>query len=640
MTLLEALRDPNLFGRHFKGQSWKAWRVFLAALFAEAPRGGGLAPYFACTGRTAWPTLAFSEAALIVGRRGGKSRVLALIAVFLACFKDYAPYLAPGEVATIAILAADRSQARVIFRFVIGLLRAVPLLEQLIVRHDAEEIVLSKRVVIEITTASFRAARGYSFAAVLCDEVAFWRSDETSANPDVEILRALRPGLASIPGSMLLIASSPYAKRGELYNAYRRHFGRDDARVLVWKADTQTMNPSLDKAIIEEAYESDPEAAKAEYGAEFRDDLADYINKEVVDAVTMSGRSELPPQTGVAYSAFCDPSGGVSDAMTLAIGHLSHGDMCVLDAALEVRPPFDPEAAVAQCAALLRRYRVSTVVGDRYAGEWPKARFAEHGIEFAQSARPKSALYGDLLPLLNAGRVELLDLPRLSAQLCGLERRTARSGKDSIDHVPGGHDDLANAVAGVLVGLDLDRRPALVRLEDVTGARADASANEPSWLEYVYLMVADAGPDIAVTYCGSIRDDHERGVRQKLYVLDVDVVYFRPGLFAELVGRLKDMSAKWHVRGAAIFAPEHLTAQLTRFGVEVTALAKDFAPEELITFAAEMIGNGLVRFCAPVLAKMGTKPIAAALALKAGDEIETALRAALIASVWIKYAAA
>jgi hypothetical protein len=78
---------------------------------------------------------------------------------------------------------------------------------------------------------SFRTTRGYSFAAVLCDEIAFWRQDETSANPDVEILRALRPGMASIPGSMLLLASSPYAKRGELYAAYRRHFGKDDVRV-------------------------------------------------------------------------------------------------------------------------------------------------------------------------------------------------------------------------------------------------------------------------------------------------------------------------------------------------------------------------------------------------------------------------
>ena len=133
------------------------------------------------------------------------------------------------------------------------------MLEPLIVKRDTETIELSNRDVIEIATASFRSTRGYSYAAVLCGEVAFWRSDETSLNPDVEILRVLRPGLATIPGSMLLIASSPYSQRGELYNAYRRHFGRDDARVLVWKASTAEMNPSIDPRIIAEAYEDDPE---------------------------------------------------------------------------------------------------------------------------------------------------------------------------------------------------------------------------------------------------------------------------------------------------------------------------------------------------------------------------------------------
>jgi hypothetical protein len=521
MTLLECLRDPNLFGRFFRGKSWRVWRSFLAALFAEGARGDDLEHYRFCTGRETWPASPFTEAALVVGRRGGKSRVLALIPVFLACFRDYGPYLAPGEVATIAVLAADRSQARVIFRFVLGLLKAVPLLEQLIVRSDAETIELRNRVVIEIATASFRSTRGYSFAAVLCDEIAFWRSDEASMNPDVEILRALRPGLANIPGSMLLIASSPYAKRGELYNVFRRHHGQDGGRVLVWKADTATMNPSIDPRIIAEAYESDPEAARAEYGAEFRDDLADYITREAVDAVVCSGRSELPPQPGVTYSAFCDPSGGLVDAMTLAIGHLSGGDMCVLDAVVEVRPPFNPQEAVAKCVALLRRYGVSTVTGDRYAGEWPVARFREHGIEFVQSARPKSDLYGDLLPLLNERRVELLDLPRLGAQLVGLERRTARSGKDSIDHAPGGHDDLINSAAGLLVGLDLDRRPPLVKIRDVVGGDGEAQEDGawPPWCQYVYLMLADAGADIAAVYCGSVRDDPERGVRQKLYVL-------------------------------------------------------------------------------------------------------------------------
>jgi hypothetical protein len=633
MTLLEAMLDPNLFGRHFRGKSWIAWKAFVAALGAEAPRGDDLATYSVCTGREAWPSSPFTEAALIIGRRGGKSRILALIAAYLATMPDYGPYLAAGEVATVAVLAVDRNQARVIFRFVLGFLKASPLLEQLIEDHDAETITLRNRVVIEISTASFRATRGYTYAAVLADEVAFWRSDETSANPDVEILRALRPGLATIPGAMLMIASSPYAKRGELYAAFRRHYGKDGSRVLVWKAPTLTMNPSLDPAIIDEAYATDPEAAKAEYGAEFRDDLADFVTREAVDAVTCWGRSELPPRPGISYSAFCDPSGGVS-AMTLAIGHLSGGDMCVLDAMLEVRPPFNPESTIEQCSALLRRYSVATVTGDHYAGEWPVARFREHGIEFIQSARPKSALYQDLLPLLNAGRIELLDNSRLSAQLCGLERRTARSGKDSIDHFPGGHHDVANSVAGVLVGLDLDRRPALVNIKNMTGGIVEPTADQ---CRCVILVVVDAGADIAVVYSGSALDDNGSGPRtpKTLFILDADVVYFRPGLWGELEGRLWDWRMKWGC-ATAIFAPKHLAGHIR--GAE--PLPPDFDPELMVTFASECIGRGLVKFCSAVTAKMQTRAIAAALALKAGDPVESALRAALISAIYIKYAPA
>jgi hypothetical protein len=82
---------------------------------------------------------------------------------------------------------------------------------------------------------------------------------------------------------------------------------------------------------------------------------------------------------------------------------------------------------------------------------WPAERFRAHGIAYEICETTKSDLYRDLLPLLNAGRAELLDHPRLVAQLCNLERRTARGGKDSIDHAPNAHDDVANAVAGAVV---------------------------------------------------------------------------------------------------------------------------------------------------------------------------------------------
>jgi len=91
------------------------------------------------------------------------------------------------------------------------------------------------------------------------------------------------------------------------------------------------------------------------------------------------------------------------------------------------------------------------VTGDRYAGEWPRERFREHGITYEVSERTKSDIYRDVLPVFNSGNVELLDLPRIAVQLCGLERRTARGGRDTIDHSPGSHDDVANAVAGALL---------------------------------------------------------------------------------------------------------------------------------------------------------------------------------------------
>jgi len=157
----------------------------------------------------------------------------------------------------------------------------------------------------------------------------------------------------------------------------------------------------------------------------------------------------------VKYVAFTDPAGGSGgDSFTVAIAHAERrGDVVVfvLDLLREKKPPFSPESTVAQFAEVLKAYRCTRVTGDRYAGEWPREQFRKHGVEYAVSELAKSELYREALPLINSGRVELLDNPRLFAQLGALERRTGRGGRDSIDHAPGAHDDLANAAAGALV---------------------------------------------------------------------------------------------------------------------------------------------------------------------------------------------
>jgi hypothetical protein len=450
LTLLDACHDPKLFGPWFTkrgGKSFQNWFTFLAALFALPMTPQQLAVFTSCTGREVPPSAACNEVWLCIGRRGGKSFILALIAVWLACFHEYRHLLAPGERGTIIIIAQDRKSARTIFRYVKGLLNNVPMLARMIERETADTFDLTNRISIEIQAASFRSTRGYTLVAALCDEIAFWRSDE-SANPDKEILAAIRPAMATIPNAMLLCASSPYARRGALWDAYRKHFAKD-SNVLVWKAPTRTMNPSVPQSFIDAAIEADSSNANAEYGAEFRTDVETFISREVVDAAVVIGRQELHRIDGVAYVAHIDPSGGSSDSMTMAVAHME-GEHVILDCVRERRPPFSPDDVAKEFADTIKSYGIASARSDRYGGMWPRERMAVHGVDVTNAILTTSDTYLAVLPILNSKRVDLLDHTRLINQLCSLERRTGR-GKDVIDHPPGAHDDIITAAAGAIV---------------------------------------------------------------------------------------------------------------------------------------------------------------------------------------------
>jgi hypothetical protein len=224
------------------------------------------------------------------------------------------------------------------------------------------------------------------------------------------------------------------------------------------------MNPTVPQSVIDAALEEDPSRYAAEYLATFRTDVEGFVSKEAIEAVVNWKALERWPVNGRKYVAFVDPSGGSNDSMTLAIAHKEH-DVAVLDCLREWKAPFSPESAVVDFADLLKQYRISRVRGDRYAGEWPRDAFRRCGIAYDLAEAPKSDLYRDLLPLVNSGKVQLLGNKRLITQLLGLERRTSRAGKDSIDHAPGGHDDLANAAAGALV--DVIRKKPVARIGSI-----------------------------------------------------------------------------------------------------------------------------------------------------------------------------
>ncbi len=460
LTMREALTSPAHFGGPdmMGGATWAGWRVVLLAVMGEVLTDAEREIYQAITEREREPVEPVREFYGVVGRRGGKSRAMGTLAAYLAGCCDHRSVLAPGQRGRLPIVAASKDQADEVLAYVRGAFAQSSALRGLVENEVERTLSLRSLIDVQVRALSFRNLRGATNIGIILDELAFWRSDE-SATPDVEVIKALRPSLATTKGPLIAI-SSPYARKGVLWKAYSRDFGAEGRPSrLVVQASTKVLNPAIDPAFLADAYDDDPVAAAAEFGAEFRSDLADFISTEVVAAAVVKGRHELERVAGVRYVGFVDASGGSSDAMTLGIAHAESGK-AILDAVRERRPPFSPDAVTQEFATLLKSYGLSRVTGDNYAGEWPKERFRTHGIAYDKSEAVRSRIYLDLLPMLNSGKVELLDNSRLVAQLAGLERSVAASGKDTVNHAKGAHDDLINAAAGAL------------RLVGVAGRRA------------------------------------------------------------------------------------------------------------------------------------------------------------------------
>lgn len=411
-TVDGALADPQLLGATFGAlASWQTWLAVLKAAFARPLDDAERETFEAVSGRRQAPSRRVHELWCIVGRRGGKSRIAAFIAAFIATCIDYGTCLVPGEVGLVLVLAASRAQAAVVFGYVRGALEASPILRHQIEAVTADEIRLSNNIAVAVHSTSFRTVRGRTLVGAIFDEIAFWR-DDTTANPDVETYRAILPSLVTT-GGLLVGISSPYRRRGLLADKHRDAFGRDDDDVLVIQGASRMFNPTLDEGVISRARKSDPEAARAEWDGDFRSDLSSFLEDALIDAAIDPDRPlELPPRAGVGYVAFVDASAGRHNSFCIAIGH-REDDRIVIDVIRGRSPPFDPATVAAEYAALATTagYRCSEVIGDNFAGEWVAAAFRDPGTGYRRAEHPKSVLYLEGLPAFTRGLVSMPGSP-------------------------------------------------------------------------------------------------------------------------------------------------------------------------------------------------------------------------------------
>jgi hypothetical protein len=298
--------------------------------------------------------------------------------------------------------------------------------------------------------------RGGTTAAAICDEAAFWFDGDASANPIEEIVAALRPAMLTTRG-LLMVCSSPYAKRGPLYEARRRHWG-EPGRRLVWHATTLDMHPSLADdpeamAQIAEERVDDPAKAAAEYDAQFRDDVQNFLDRDRLEALVELGAQVRPPEPGVQYTSFTDAAAGGPDSYAAAIGHRTKDGLVIIDCLLEYLPGSSPDESTEQIVEVFRSYGVRKTTGDNFAKLWVQDAFTKRGITYTRCDKPRSEVYLEAAASFANGRVRLLGHRKSLNQLAGLERRTARAGRDSVGHATGQHDDLANVICGVVYQL-------------------------------------------------------------------------------------------------------------------------------------------------------------------------------------------
>ena len=443
-----ALSDGRLLGAGLGPlNSWVTWLVVLRAAFGLPLDAIDRRVFHAVAGGREPPKQRVRELWCIAGRGSGKSRIAAAVSIYQALFVKHR--LAPGERGMCLVIAGTVDQARVVYGYVRGFLEASPSLRHEVVAMTQLEVTLRNRVTIGVHPNSFRSIRGRTLIGCVFDETAFWR-DESTATPDTEVYTAVLGGFRA--DGMLISISTPYRKLGLLHSKWRDHYGVDGGDTLVVQGSSKMFNPTLSSATIAAQRAADPTGAGAEWDAVFRDDIGAFLDDRSIDAAIDFARPlELPPRVGVIYRVFVDMGGGRHDRSTIAIMHAvgdGDGRHYVVDVLRGLAG--DPHAAMREFVVLAKQYGCSTITGDNYGAEWVAGACREAGAEYQASKLVRSDLYLTGLPHFVRGVVSMPNLAPRIHELRLLERRTARSGRDSVDHGRNGSDDYANALFGAL----------------------------------------------------------------------------------------------------------------------------------------------------------------------------------------------
>src|ERR1700686_3208003 len=293
VSIIEFIMHPALLN----DQSLSvAQRAFLKATYGLPLNAEELEIYQRATGRSEILPAEQNEVTLIAGRRGGKtSKIGARIALYEA-FRSH--HLARGDRGYVLLIAPAKYQAEIAMGYIRADLKSSPLLQRYVARERSDEVELTNGITIACYPCSYIAVRGVSVVCVICDELAFWQHEETAANPEEEVLAALRPAMATFITAKMVKISTPYRKEGVLWREFQQRAELDH---LVWQLPSLEMNPTLQLSVLNSARKHNEERFRREYLAEFTDQINAWVVPCVLEPCIARFRTELPRIENAAY---------------------------------------------------------------------------------------------------------------------------------------------------------------------------------------------------------------------------------------------------------------------------------------------------------------------------------------------------
>ena len=454
LNIIEFIRHPDVLNDQTLSTAQQA---FLKVIYGLPLNPEERDIYQRATGRSEDVHAEQNETTFIGGRRGRKTKTGARVGIYEA-FRDHR--LSPGDRGYVMLIAPTKRQARIAMRYILADLQSSPLLRRHVAAVRRDEIELSNRVTIACYPCSHIAVRGDSVICCICDELAFWRHEETAANPEEEVLAALRPAMATFPTAKLLKISTPYRKEGTLWREFQQRAELDH---LVWQLPSWETNPNLKPDFLEQERRRNEEQFRREYGAEFTDQIAAWVLPEVLDPCIVRGRTELPRVENATYVVAIDPAFRHSD-FALAVLHRTGDGSVIVDRVAHwtgtKKAPLGFEWVCQKIARIIKPYGIRDVLGDQYCAPVIKQYFDELGMryhEYTFGTHSRAELFGNLRHLLVGRKIELLDDPTLLRQLRALEERAERNGNIDIRPSHSQKDDVAVAVA--LAAAELGKRP-------------------------------------------------------------------------------------------------------------------------------------------------------------------------------------